>query len=230
MKTIAGTKLFRRRAFTLIELLVVISVIGLLAALTVPVIGAIKRTAFINRARAEMSQLETAIERYKAAYGFYPPDSTNTVNNVPLNQLFYELVGTSTTNNGASFQSLDGSFSLTTANAQLAFGTPGFMNCLKPGADESSARGKSFLTDLKPNQIATINGNGADIKILIASVGGPDAAYKPMGQPDINPWRYVAQGVNNPGGYDLWVQLSIRGKNYLICNWNKRPQINSPLP
>ena len=65
------------RAFTLIELLVVIAIMGVLAALIFPVVGAVKRHQYIYNAQAEMAQLETAIDRYKAAYGFYPPSPTN---------------------------------------------------------------------------------------------------------------------------------------------------------
>ena len=66
---------FHAPAFTLIELLTVIAIIGLLAALLFPVLKGIKRQQYIRNATAEMEQMETAIERYKAAYGFYPPDN-----------------------------------------------------------------------------------------------------------------------------------------------------------
>ena len=73
------------------------------------------------------------------------------------------------------------------------------------------------------------------INVLIASVGGPDQTYQPLGLPDLNPWRYNSSNpTNNPGSYDLWMQLSIGGttnsQTILICNWSKQVQINSPLP
>ena len=47
----------------------------------------------------------------------------------------------------------------------------------------------------------------------------------------MNPWRYNSSNpTNNPGSYDLWIQLKIAGKTNLICNWSKQVQINSPLP
>jgi hypothetical protein len=62
-------------------------------------------------------------------------------------------------------------------------------------------------------------------------VGGPDAQYQPLGLPDVNPWRYNSSSpTNNPGSYDLWIQLAFGGKTNLICNWSKQVQINSPLP
>jgi len=46
----------------------------------------------------------------------------------------------------------------------------------------------------------------------------------------LNPWRYVSPGVNNPTAYDLWIQLSISGKKYLVSNWSKTVLTDSPLP
>jgi hypothetical protein len=47
----------------------------------------------------------------------------------------------------------------------------------------------------------------------------------------VNPWRYNSSNpTNNPGSYDLWIQLSIGGTKYLICNWSSQPQKNMPLP
>ena len=93
-------------AFTLIELLVVIAVIGVLAALIFPVVGAVKKHQYINNTQAEMEQLETAIDRYKAVYGFYPP----AIRPIRLtNQLYFELVGTVNQPNNTTYTTLDGS-------------------------------------------------------------------------------------------------------------------------
>ncbi|MGP8021954.1 MAG: type II secretion system protein, partial [Limisphaerales bacterium] len=84
-------------AFTLIELLTVIAVIAVIAALIFPVASTVKRQVDIHNAQAQMAQLETALENYKSACGFYPPSCPNG----PLtNQLYYELEGTFQTNNG----------------------------------------------------------------------------------------------------------------------------------
>ncbi len=91
-------------AFTLIELLTVMAIIGVLAALILPVAGAVKKHQYIYNSQTQMAQLETAIDRYKAAYGFYPPD---TPGNSMTNHLYYELVGT--TNNGGNYVTLNGS-------------------------------------------------------------------------------------------------------------------------
>jgi len=225
-----------RHAFTLIELLVVIAVIGTLAALILPVVGAVKKHQYIYNAQAEMAQLETAIERYKSAYGFYPPSNTNSPGNMAsckTNQLYYELIGTTNTtpNTTPTYQTLDGSTNISASDAATIFGVGGFMNCSKPGSSEDSTAARSFLTDLRPRQLAAIPAGTATVKFLVVSVGGPDAIYQPMGVPDINPWRYNSLNpTNNPGSYELWVQLAVGGKTNLICNWTKQVQVNSPLP
>lgn len=60
------------RAFTLVELLVVISIIGILAAMLVPVLASAKKKAQVAKAKTEISQLATAIEAYDAAYSRFP--------------------------------------------------------------------------------------------------------------------------------------------------------------
>ena len=226
--------------FTIIELLVVISIIAVIAALLLPTGAAVKRLATIQNAQAEMAQLETAIDRYKAAYGFYPPDSATTYNNlsgvsIPINQLFYELKGTVRTNIVVDcFVLLDGSAQINVNppnDVNTAFGVNGFMNCNKPGVDESSPQARNFLPDLKPDRIGTVTVNGVTISNLVTSVGGPAAGYKPLDEFGVNPWRYNSSSpTNNPGSYDLWVQLVIGGNTNLICNWNRRVQINAPWP
>jgi prepilin-type N-terminal cleavage/methylation domain-containing protein len=232
-----ASTLSQLRAFTLIELLVVIGIIAVLAALLLPVAGAVRKQSMIRTAQAEMAQLETAIDSYKSAYGFYPPSPTNspTVGNSStlFNQLYYELEGT--TGDGINYTNLGGSDIIAAANVPLAFlGINGFVNCSKPNADESTPQARNFLPDLKPNQIGrycTNYNNTFGVTLIITSVGGPDAAYKPLNEIDLNPWRYNSSSpTNNPGSYDLWVQLSIGGKTNLICNWSKQVQINSPLP
>ena len=217
--------------FTLIELLVVIAIMAALAALLLPVAGAVKKHQYIYNAQAEMAKLETAIDRYKSACGFYPPDSHLATPDPLRNQLYYELTGTGYDPNQILYTNLDGSSSLTAANVGTAFGVGGFMNCTKPGGGDEASVAKNFLPDLKPNQMGTTTSHGVPVTILITADGGPDVTYMPLGQSGINPWRYNSSNpTNNPGSYDLWVQLRISGKTNLICNWSKQVQTDSPLP
>ena len=220
-----------RRAFTLIELLVVISIMGILAAFTIPVLKGVKRTQYRNTARAELEQIATALERYKAAYGAYPPSNPGNPGNPanPLvNQLYFELSGT--TNDGTYYTTLDGTAQISVGSVSNHFGVGGFVNCnnRNKASAEDSQSAKNFLPGLKANRIGT---NSAGDTLLLTSVRGPDVSYRPIGALDVNPFRYnSANPTNNPNSYDLWVQLVIAGKTNLICNWTKQVQINSPLP
>jgi prepilin-type N-terminal cleavage/methylation domain-containing protein len=214
-----------RRAFTLIELLVVIAIIGVLAALILPVANSVGRVKKIDTAQAELQKLESALENYKAKYGTYPPSSGNLV---VTNALFYELSGV--TNDSINYIPLDGSASVTAAAFSTEFNVGGVVNSSKGGGDET-VYAKDFLPGLKANQIASItNGGGSTYFYLVTSVGGPDLNYQPLSGTSGNPFRYLYPGVNNPGSYDLWVQLVIVGKTNLVSNWSQQTIRNSPLP
>jgi len=218
-------------AFTLVELLVVISVIAVLAAFTFSALSAVKKRQYISNTQAELGQLQAAIDGYHAAYGFYPPGNPK---GLLGNQLYYELIGMTNTSapnvSPAVFQTLDRSLTIDSDQLNTAFGLAGFVNCSKFNAGADSQPARNFIHELKPRQTGPATNNGVGITILVGSVGGPDVTYMPLHAPNLNPWRYVSPGTNNPTSYDLWIQLHIGGKEYLVCNWSKEVQINNPLP
>ena len=132
------------RAFTLIELLVVIAVIGVLAGLLFAVVPGIGERRMIAVAYAELGQISTAIEAYKARKGFYPRDNTNLI----PNQLYYELVGTIITKPGATYiyTTLDGTTQIDANALQTAFNASSLANASTSarGSDDSPAP-ESFL-------------------------------------------------------------------------------------
>jgi len=226
------------RAFTLIELLTVIAIIGVIASLVLAVSGPVKKMQYVHNTRAEMAQLETAIERYKAAYGVYPPSSTTPPKagigneSTLLNPLFYELEGTIYDSTNKAYTTLDGRAKIDATMLPVIFpGIGGFVNCTKPDAGEDAPVARDFLPDLKPKQYNTFTNNvtlNNWVNLLLCSVGGPDVNYMPLGVQDLNPWRYNSSSpTNNPGSYDLWIQLAFGGKTNLICNWSDKMQINN---
>jgi prepilin-type N-terminal cleavage/methylation domain-containing protein len=234
------SSILHRCAFTLIELLVVISVIAVLAAFTIPVLKSVKRNQYLKQTQAQMAQIETAIDSYKATYGFYPPGNPGFDYNNPatwddayFTSLYFELLGTTNVAN-VFYITLDHSASNHVAGLALRLGVSGFMNCNKAGAGEDASVAKNFLPDLSPKQYGVDITNFVDasepVALLLGSAGGPDLAYQPLKTQGVNPWRYVYPGIKNPNSYDLWMQLRIAGTTNLVCNWTKQVELNSPLP
>jgi len=95
-------------AFTLIELLAVITIIGILAGLTLGAAGAVRRHGAASTAKAEVAALQAACDRYYADCNAYPttnsmpdPSSSSDVNPSPTSKygtagkaLFNSLFGT----------------------------------------------------------------------------------------------------------------------------------------
>jgi prepilin-type N-terminal cleavage/methylation domain-containing protein len=231
-----------RAGFTLVELLIVIATIGILAALLMPVFHSVTIHSVLQRAQSERDQIETAISRYQAKYGFYPPgNALPPAPNLPAaltNQLYYELVGTTNIGTAASpdYLTLDNRITNTTLSAQQAFDVSGFMNCSRTGASQEDAvQAQSFLPELKPGQIANVTVGDGLISVLCTAANS-DPNYQPIpgavtgtGRA-ANPWRYLYPGVHNPTSYDLWIQIFIGGKTNLICNWKTDPEVNPSLP
>lgn len=63
----------RRTAFSMVELMVVVVIIGILAALILPAIGAAQRRARIAQAQSEFEKFKAAIGSFKQRFGVEPP-------------------------------------------------------------------------------------------------------------------------------------------------------------
>jgi len=67
--------------FTLLELLSVLVIVGILAALIFPSVGAARRSANRAKTRVQFTQWAAAIESFRGEYGYYPAfDGSNLVN------------------------------------------------------------------------------------------------------------------------------------------------------
>lgn len=67
----------KQKGFTLIELLVVISIIGLLASVVLASLNSARVKARDTRRKADIRQLQTALEMYYNDNGDYPADAAN---------------------------------------------------------------------------------------------------------------------------------------------------------
>jgi len=223
----------RLAAFTLIELLIVIAIIAILAAMIIPVAGMVNAKKQISVAETQLKGLEMAINGYKTKLGYYPPDNPN---NAVTNQLYFELMGTLSTNTVSPGQppnlwiTQDGSAQIgtgTTPNINAVFNVSGFANTsARTHSDDTGAAAQSFLSNLTPNQVGLLDPSNPNIKLLVCSVQWPtDKTPPPIPtNPSLNPWNYISSHpTNNTGSYDLWVDLIIKGRTNRICNWSTQP-------
>jgi hypothetical protein len=168
-----------------------------------------------------MREIEAAIDAYKAKYGFYPPDnpSPNTTSPLIASPLYFELVGS--TNNGVNYYTLDGRASIPMANVLGTFGVNAFINSstsLKASDDRPAP--ENFMKELKPLQCQKVLGTNV---LTSSEEYGVSGAAAPA---PIVPWRYTtSHAVNNPGSYDLWVDMFYKGVKHRFSNWRKEPFI-----
>jgi len=84
-------------AFTLVELLGVITVIGILAGLTLGAAGAVRRQGATSQAKGEIAALQAACERYYADNNLYPVGTNSPSSSITPSgstNLFSALFGT----------------------------------------------------------------------------------------------------------------------------------------
>lgn len=89
----------RSTGFTLLELLAVIAVIGILAALIFPSVGAARRSAHRTKTKVQFNQWAAAIEGFRSEYGYYPVFHAENLVNPPAQSttagtvhLFHDLL------------------------------------------------------------------------------------------------------------------------------------------
>lgn len=221
----------RARGFTIIELLVVISVIALLASLTVGLSSVASRKSKESRLKGDLAKLGTAIDSYHTSIGSYPRDNPRTP---AINQLYYELSGTYYQRAGRN-----GFFSLQNSDHRISssaltdfFNAPGFANSVSVDSGEKT----KFTEEFKPDQVKQIR-QDPNFEILIVPVKGPQQfnhnqvvmplAIQALDGTVVNPWLYDSSSItrNNRTGYDLWTHVVIGRDIIRFSNWEATPTV-----
>lgn len=232
----------RAAAFTLIELLTVIAIIAVLAGLLVGLAPIATTRIREARLKGELNDLVTSIEAYKAKYGVYPPDSYNADKNevdAVVNPLYYELTGMVVVNSGDTgyFETVDDATRFLPATAQQYFHRDGFLNA----ATRDRFR-RLFRHTFKASQHASVlrtagagtkNAEVLTVGFAVDATGKKNAGFAwPLNDarypqpvptnPGLNPWRYVSTNpTNNPGTFDLWAEVIVRGQKKIYGNWKQ---------
>ena len=217
-----------RKAFTLIELLIVIGIMAILASLIFPVTRAVNQNKIRAASRTQLVNYVADIENYKSKFGHYPPDNPG---NPMVNQLYYELSGTTLDDKGAMYTTLDKACTINVNQFSTVFGpnVGGFVNSVKGSGGEEGPVAVNFLKGIKAGNWAEYK-PGPTIRLLVGPVDLPssmpgllpaDTTFTKI------PWQYISSNpTNNPGGFDLWLDVLIGGKTNRICNWSRTVLVN----
>ncbi len=172
--------------------------------------------AVCDEIRNQRAKLIAAIEAYKAHFGVYPPD--HVLSRHPLvvdpatNTLLYELVGVIYNPTNKMFQ-VGGMEAAEASYVTNLLQCDGFKNCA-----ESPDKITRFLKlDPVPNRLLH---DDPDVFALSFQIPVQSASPELAWEYHSSPWRYISSApTNNPGRFDLWMELQTRWQTVVIGNW-----------
>jgi hypothetical protein len=169
--------------------------------------------------REQRRTLVSAITAYKAHFGVYPPDAV--VIRQPLavdavkNPLLYELVGVVYNPTNKMFV-VGGLEAADAKYVENFFHCDGFKNCA-----ESTEQVQHFLPAFPtPVWRAVQLHDDPDVFALSFNLPYDEVAPEVAWEFDVSSWRYVSfSPTNNPGNFDLWIELRTKRQTITIGNW-----------
>jgi hypothetical protein len=166
--------------------------------------------------RNQRGKLVNAIEAYKAQFGVYPPD--HVLSRQPLvvdpvtNTLFYELVGVIYSPTNKMFQA-GGMEAAEEKYVKDFFQIEGFKNC----GQTPDTITKFLKIEPVPARQLHDDPDVFAVGFQVPYVGIPPEVVWEF---DASPWRYVSSSpTNNPGKFDLWIELKTKYQRVVIGNW-----------
>jgi hypothetical protein len=162
--------------------------------------------------RGQRQALADAIAAYRLHLGFYPPAGKGGSASGLVNPLFYELSGTRRDETRQRVFDPTQKEPIQVAEMEKIFGMERFSNSL-PFPNWPT----NFLADKQLSKKSLFPGGETFGVGLNESGAVPDDAVDDF---KISPWRYTtAPAVHNPGQFDLWIELDVRGRHYVVGNW-----------
>ena len=172
--------------------------------------------AVCDEIRNQRAKLIAAIEAYKAHFGVYPPD--HVLSRQPLvvdpvtNTLLYELVGVIYNPTNKMFQ-VGGMEAAEASYVTNLLQCAGFKNC----AETPDKISRFLKIEPVPNELLH---DDPDVFALSFQVPYESAPPELIWEYRSSPWRYVSSSpTNNPGRFDLWMELQTKWQKVVIGNW-----------
>lgn len=161
------------RSFTLVEILVVVSIIGLLAGLSIPAVGGAMAAARKAKVTAMAHQIRTAITQFNTEYGYFPTNGINTGTGMgtTTNSLTLVLAGLDTNNNPRAIAFLEVPNDFTTGGLGLQTNQPNTVAIVTPRGFYSGNSQRVFTVSVDNNYDGMVSvTNGVTVANIRASV------------------------------------------------------------
>lgn len=191
----------QKSAFTLIELLMVIAIIGILAGILIPTVGAVRKQANIAASKSQLSNYVTAIQMFKGEYGYLPFITSKADRTVDLSSESSLFIRTlSGRNSDGSI--LSASEASTVGNRRrIAFHSFSESEFL---LDDDDTIDQTQLADRFNNTVIKIRIDGDGDGFVDPDVSGtsPASPTNPI-KTEVTAWVEADEGLGAPG-YGLW--------------------------